>query len=392
MAEKSKEEIFALAKKYSNKKTILSSLSFVIVLAISVLSSVPEFMIDPTQVFTSRFITKLLMTLIIGVTSLVCFIMIGGNNNALNEASEIYKARSVFRASVEKVIPKYGAFKQWVERKRRPQKQREVNLRVLRSVGITNPLYLDLDINDLRDLVKAPNKELAKQYGVRQITEDQYNTILAIKEGKYAMKHLNINDYLYEKTIGIDETDEEMLVKQYKKRTLMFTENISSKMLFTIVIAVVLGVIGWSTADNIGQDMTPAQRAFTIIWDILSKLATATTSAMMGYYDGGKFNDFDARYLQVKTNVHTQFLGDTEFVVKTDKELAMEEYVKYHQKQEEAERKRLGLSDVNVLPAPKEDETESKTEETSQTKSDTGEIQSTPGGEKSEDSSGAEEV
>lgn len=357
MAENRKEEIFKIAQKYSNKKTLLSILSFIIVLSISILSSIPEFMINPEQIFTSRFITKLIMTLVIGVTSLVCFIFIGGNNNALNEASEIYKARNIFRQSVAKVLEQYGKFKQWVERKRRPQKQKEVNQRILRSIGLSNTAYLDkLEINELRDLTKAPNKELAKKYGVRQITEDQYNTIVDIRNGKYAMKYLNINDYLYEKTMGVDETDEEMLVKQYKKRTLMFTETVSSKMLVTIVISVVFGIIGWSTADTIAQDMTVAQKAFTIIWDILSKLATAVLSAMMGYYDGGKFNDFDARYLQVKTNVHTQFLTDTDFVPKTEQELAMEEFIQYHQEQEAEERKRLGL-ETNLIGGPKDNET-----------------------------------
>lgn len=351
MADKPRDDILKLAKKYSNKKTVLSTLSFTVVLAISILSAIPEFMIDPTQILTSRFVTKLIMTLIIGVVSLVCFIMIGSNNNALNQASEIYKARNTFRESVSSVIKQYSRFKQWVEVKRRPQKQKEVNERVLRHAGITNMHYLELDFTTLNDLVLAPNMELAKKYGVRQLTPEQRDLIVDIKNGKYTIQFLNINDYLYEKTIGIDETDEEMLVKQYKKRTLMFTETISSKMLITICIAVIFGAIGWDTTGTIGQDLTAVQKTFTILWDILSKLANAIVSAMMGYYDGGKFNDFDARYLQVKTHVHTQFLEDTSFVAKTDKELAVEEFKEYHQQQEEEERRRLGLSST-LLSGP----------------------------------------
>lgn len=350
--QKSKEDMLVIAKKYTNKKTGLSILSFILVLIVAVLSAIPEFMINPSQIATSKFVTKLIMSLIIGVTSLICFVMIGSNSNALNEASEIYKARNNFRESVAKIFPEYHKFKQWIELKRRPLKQKEVYERILHTIGISNLHYLDLDLLELKNLVDAPDMNLAKKYGIRQITQEQYEVIYGIKTGRYALKFLDVNDFLYEKTIGLNETDEEMLAKQYKKRTLMFTEAISSKVLITIVISVALGVIGWSTAENIGGDMTTAQRIFTILWDILSKLVTAAVSAMMGYMDGGKYNDFDARYLQVKTNVHIQFFSDTDFVAKTEKELAMDEFIKYHQEQEEEERKRLGLSS-NILPPPK---------------------------------------
>lgn len=342
---KTTDDLIKVAKKYSDKKTVLALLSFVMVLGITVLSSIPEFMIDPSQITTSKFVTKLLMSLIIGITSLVCFILIGGTSNSLNVVSDIYKARKAFRESAKDIIDNhYSAFKQWVERVRRPAKQLEVNKRVLRHVGITNLVYLDLDESQLKDLTIAPNKELGDQYGVRQITQEQFDTIMAIKNGKTAMNFLSVDDYLLERTMGIEQTDEETLVNQFKKRNLMFGERIVSRILMLVVTGVTLGCIGWSALEEMGNDMTQAQRIFTIVWDILSKLATATSSAFIGFFDGGKFNDFDASYLQIKTNVHSQFKEDTTFKPLTDKELAKEEYVKYHQQQEEEERKRLGLN------------------------------------------------
>ena len=117
---KTPEELLKLARKYSDKKTVLAFLSFILVLAITILSSIPEFVIKPEQILTAKFITKLVMTLIIGVTALVCFILIGGTSNGLNPVSEIYKAREAFRASAKDIIDHcYSAFKQWVERVRR---------------------------------------------------------------------------------------------------------------------------------------------------------------------------------------------------------------------------------------------------------------------------------
>jgi len=347
---KTPEDIIKMAKQYSDKKTVLAFLSFILVLAITILSSIPEFVINPSQVLTTKFVTKLIMTLVIGVTSLVCFILIGGTSNSLNQVSEIYKARDSFRTSAKDIIDNhYAAFKQWVERVRRPAKQKEVNQRVLRHIGITNMMYLDLDESTLRDLVKAPNKELGEKYGVRQITQEQFDVIMAIKTGKTAMKFLSVDDYVLEKTMGIEQTDEEVLVNQFKKRNWMFGERVGSRVLIIVVVAVTLGCIGWSTLDSMAEDMTVAQRTFTIIWDVLTKLATAISSAFIGFIDGGKFNDFDASYLQVKVNVHSQFKADKDFKPLSEQELAKEEFIKYHQEQEAEERKRLGL-DAPLIP------------------------------------------
>ena len=58
---KTPEDLIKIAKKYSNKKTVLAFLSFILVLAITILSSIPEFVINPAQVLTAKFLTKLIM-------------------------------------------------------------------------------------------------------------------------------------------------------------------------------------------------------------------------------------------------------------------------------------------------------------------------------------------
>lgn len=354
MNTKTPEDLIKTAKKYADKKTVLAFLSFIMILAITILSSIPEFIIAPEQVMTLKFVTKLIMTLIIGITSLVCFIFIGGTVNSLNPLSAIYISRDNFRKSAKDIIENhYTAFKQWVVRIRRPAKQLEVNKRVLRHVGINNLAYLDLDESTLRNLMTAPDKELGELYGIRQISQEQFDAIMAIKSGKTSMRFLNVDDYLLEKTMGVDQTDEEVLVNQFKKRNLMFGERICSRILVVIVSAVTFGCIGWSTMQNLDGDMSTMQRTFTIIWDILTKLATAISSAFIGFFDGGKFNDFDASYLQIKVNVHSQFKEDKDFKPLSEQELAKQEYIKYHQEQEEAERKRLEFKS-NLISTGKE--------------------------------------
>lgn len=340
--QKHTDNIIKLAKQYSNKKTVLAILSFILILGITILSSIPEFIIQPDQILTTKFATKLIMTVIIGVVSLVCFIFISSTSNGLNPISNICRAREAFRHSAKDIIENhYLAFKQWVIKVRRPAKQLEVDKRELRKVGITNLAYLELNECDLRNLMVAPDKELGERYGVRQITKEQFDVIMNIKKGKSTIKFLSVDDYLLEKTMGVDQTDEEILVNQFKKRNLMFGEKISSRVLILVVVAVTFGCIKWSVDKNLEGDMDTIQRTFTIIWDILSKLFTAVSSALIGYFDGGKFNDFDANYLQIKTNVHIQYLSDKEFKPLTEQELAREEFIKYHQKMEDANRNLL---------------------------------------------------
>ena len=340
--QKHTDNIIKLAKQYSNKKTVLAILSFILVLGITILSSIPEFIIQPDQILTTKFATKLIMTIIIGVVSLVCFIFISSTSNSLNPISNICRARDDFRHSAKNIIENhYSAFKQWVMKVRRPAKQLEVDKRELRKVGITNLSYLEINECDLRNLMVAPDKELGERYGVRQITKEQFDVIMNIKKGKSAIKFLSVDDYLLEKTMGVDLTDEEILVNQFKKRNLMFGEKISSRVLILVVVAVTFGCIKWSVDKSLEGDMDTMQRTFTIIWDILSKLFTAVSSALIGYFDGGKFNDFDANYLQIKTNVHIQYLSDKEFKPLTEQELAREEFIKYHQKMEDANRNLL---------------------------------------------------
>lgn len=348
-------EFWKEAKRYINKKTALAIFTFLIFLVLAVLSSIPEFQLNPQEIATQKFWTKMIMSLIISATSLVCFIIIGQSSNASVQASDIYIARRDFKVSVEGIIngenEKLNAFDQRINTKFHPKAQEERIREDLNAVGLTDRRYLKLTKQELAECLKNPIEIAGKEY-LDTISKKQYEVLLGIKEGRSNIKFPKYNDYLYEKSITVGKTVPEAIANQFKKRNAIMYSVAGRRMLSIIVFSVVFAMIGWSTVEIIGEDMSNAQRTFSIVWDIISKLATAISSAFIGFTEGKKFNDFDASYLQLKIQVHKAFENDRDFVPKTANELAHEKFVESKKKEVEKQNieyaKQIGLTDSNL--------------------------------------------
>ena len=120
-------------------------------------------------------------------------------------------------------------------------------------------------------------------------------------------------------------------------------QKIGSKVLAIIVVSMVFGMIGWSTVETIVGEEDATARTFSIIWDILSKCGTAISSALLGFLDGGKFNDYDSDFLNEKIGVHKTYFNDKDFKPLTEEELAREEHIERVRKANEEAAKQLGI-------------------------------------------------
>ena len=324
------EQVFAQVKKYSNRKTIISLLALFAVSIVSVVSSVPNLWIDPTIIFTVKFITKLLMSMLIGTTSMLCFIFMSQTNNGENPKSKLFVSRLKFRESAEKILQpqEFKRFKQWAIQVRRPSQTNEQYTLALSKVGLTDERILSLNMEEIAELKERPLKKGTNEY-YSKLTKEQYKVVYDIKTGKYALKFLAPSDYLSETTKAQGKTSEQILSEQYEKRTFMFAEKLATKVLFITAMSILFGSIAWQTSETIGGDGSEIQKWTTIIFDIAGKLSTGATSAFMGWKAGEQFNDFDADYLDLKRTIHLEYYSDNEFVAKTDNELAREDYIKY---------------------------------------------------------------
>lgn len=327
-------EALANAKKYSNKKTILSAISMLLVIGIGVVSAIPEFVLSADKLSTSKFWTNTIINIIIGLTAFVCMLLIGQNSNALNTESKICKARAIFRAKTKVIAESmYSKFKQWIENVFNPTQQIEKNKNLLRYCGIANEKYLDLSLSELESLKTIPTKEF------KTLTEEQFEVLKAIKTGKSAIKFPSVNSYLSEKTIGLNMTTAELLSEQHKTTVKRFSATIITRIISMTGIAIIFGLMGWSAIDDIGDNV----RTAIIIWNILSRLFTAFINSFLGFYDGGRFNDFDSEFLEEKTKVLYQFENDKEFKEKSEEELAKEEFINFTKKKNEEYAKSIGL-------------------------------------------------
>ena len=170
-----------------SKKLVLGLLSFVLVLAMIVVSAFSELSMDPSNWKSSAFISKELIQVAIAVMSMVCFINIGRSGNALDSRSELAKSRKEFNESISKIKESgINAFLQWVKQVKQKADQQDENEYLLNSVGIENKAYLDLSESELRNLLEQPYSAELPQGKVffKQLNEKQLDVILKIKNGK----------------------------------------------------------------------------------------------------------------------------------------------------------------------------------------------------------------
>ena len=328
------DEMSRLAQKYNNKKTILAVISLLLVVGLGVLSAIPEFMLSPEKIRTAKFWTNTIVNIIMGLTSFICLMLIGQTSNSANKISQIYKARNVFRELAEDITKNhYNAFRQWLNKVFHPSQQKEKNIALLHSVGISNLKYLDLDIEEIKNLETTPTKELKK------LTKEQIKALVDIKTGKTAIRFTDCNAYLSESKSLTYQVPAERIANQYRTTVASVGATVLSRLILMVGIAVAFGLIGWSTI----QDISDGERVATIVWNILARLFTTFTNAFMGYFDGGRFNDRDADFLNEKVAIIYRFKDDKSFKPLTEEEEAKEEFIAFVKEKEKENSKQLGI-------------------------------------------------
>lgn len=105
---------------FTNKKILLGGLTMVLVLAIIVVSSFWPFILDPSRIGTTQFITDQMIIMAITIATTVSMMFISQASNALNPNSELAKAKVEFKKSIEKIL-EHTVFYQWIKRVLQPR-------------------------------------------------------------------------------------------------------------------------------------------------------------------------------------------------------------------------------------------------------------------------------
>lgn len=320
-----------------SKKLVLGVLSFLLVLAVIVVSAFSELTMNPSNWKSSAFISKELIQVAIAVMSMVCFINIGKSGNDLDSRSNIARARKEFMESIDKIKSKgVNGFLQWVKHTKQKIDQQDENESLLHSVGITNLAYLDLSYNELETLLSQPySKELpsGKTY-FNQINKEQHDTILKIKNGKNAIPFINPTEYLVLSKGSRVVSDSRKLSQQAKKETMTMVVDVGSRMVSVLMFGMIMGAF---VVESLSEDADITRN----LMNLFTRLSTALTSAFMGYMSGCKLNDITAEYINIKIAVHLQYLDDREFKPLSEQEIAKRNFAEFVKKENENEIKKI---------------------------------------------------
>lgn len=316
-------------RKGINKKIALGIFSIFMCLGLIIVCSFVPFIIDPTRWQTNEFLTDELLIVAIVIMSMISVMFIGQASNAQNPDSRIAKARVEFFTSLKTVIEKnVNAFRQWIKKVLQPEDIQTIKERKLRRIGIDDVLILELDDVQLKALLNGAGRypiESSKDENDRKgryfkkITKDQYDALMIIRKTEFKIKFVEPEYYLSVKNLTDSRTVSERAINEGKKKGFFLTASVSSKLILTIVSAMIFA--------SLVRDMTQSVDQATAWAKFLSRLWAMITSSFMGYIVGAQMNDIDAEYIEMRVQVHTRYLQDTEFKPLSQQEEAKQEFV-----------------------------------------------------------------
>lgn len=319
-----------------NRKVLLGLFSILMCFGLIVVCSFVPFIIDPKQWQTNEFLTDELIISAIVIMSMISVMFIGQASNAQNERSRVAKARVEFFASLKNVIERgVNAFRQWIRKVLQPEDIEAIKERRLRSLGIDDLLILELDEVQLLELSKAAQKypipnaekeEDKKGRYFRKITEEQYKGLMIIRKTELKIKFVEPEYYLSVKNLTDTRTVSERAVNESKKKRFFLSASILSKLIVTIVSAMIFA--------SLVRDLSAEADAATAWAKFCARVWAMVSSSFMGYIVGTQMNDIDAEYIEMRVQVHTRYMQDSGFKPLSQQEEAKQEFIERVEKEQ----------------------------------------------------------
>lgn len=303
-------------KKYVNRKILLGVSSLLMCVALIAICSFVPFIIDPTQWQTTEFLTDELIICAVVIFSIIAAMFIGQASNAQNPQSKLAKSRVQFFEVVTK-ITNLSSFGQWVKKVLQPRDIQTIKERKMRLVGIEDFSVLDLEYAEIRSLLETPQKYNGKYY--KGLSKKQVDTLIKIKKNKVKIDLVEPDYYLSVKNLIDNRTITERSSKEGTKKSLYLTRSIVSKLLLTIVTAMIFA--------SLMRDLTASVDVAKAAQNFLSRIWSMCSSSFMGFIVGTQINDIDAEYIEMRIAVQNMFLQDKDFKPLSTQEEAKMEFI-----------------------------------------------------------------
>lgn len=306
-------------KKIFNRKIILGALTIVIAAIFIGITSFVPFIIKPENIGTAQFWTDELIIVAITILSLFSAMFIGQASNAQNSQSNIAKAKVRFIESLKLIVSR-NAFCQWVKKVLQPNDIQAIKERELRRIGIDDYTILKLEDAQIKELANNPQKYNDRYYS--QLDKKKVDYILSLKDGAKRVKLVEPGYYLTVSSIDSDRTVSEKSGREQKVKGIRLVVSVLSKIVLTLVPAMIFAMFVKETVEGAG-DGQAAEAAARFV----SRMLALVSSAFFGYMVGCQMNDIDADYINLKSDVHSEFIEDKNFVPVDQQELAKQEYI-----------------------------------------------------------------
>lgn len=307
-------------KKYKDKRIILAVFAILIAVVIICISSFLPLLIDPSKFLTIEFLTNTMITIAIVIFGTIACLIIGQISNETKSNSKFSIAKNEFKETLS-TIKNFNYFSQWVRKVLQVNDYNEIKKNILIKNGITiynDYSYLDLTIEEIKSLEGKSQKFGEHFYA--SLTKEQVKCLLNIKSGKIKLHFVEPVYYLTINNRDTNKTISERSGNEGNKKTALVMLSLGSKIVMTILVAMVFASLVPNTDANTGSIATQ-------FYTMFSRLFTLLTSSFMGYKVGCEMNDIDASFLELKTIVLKMYLADKTFTPLSEEEMAKAQYI-----------------------------------------------------------------
>ena len=296
-----------IRERFSDRKIVLGILSFILCLGIVIVSSFFPFIIDPTHLDITTFLTNELIIFAITIASLVSIMLVAQSLNAKDIGSKVYKAEQEFIKSRFSIDSDTLFFK-WVKKELQPRDKRNIIIRKLELLAIPKESafdYYDLTISEIENLVNLKTYTTEKGVVIRGLNAEQVKGIIKLKKQMPKLKFVEPSYYTTTQSFNATKTLSEIATKENQHKAGVLTTEIIGKLLITFITAFIFG----SLVYDIGNEPKVSQALITFF----SRLWAMCSAGFLGYRTGIKINNIDAFYVNKRIEVHKLYREDIKF-------------------------------------------------------------------------------
>lgn len=289
-------------KTLSNKKITLGLLTILLIFLIIVVSSFWPFIIDPSKLSTTEFLTDELIITAIILSTTISILFVAQASNASKPESEIARAKVEFAKSMSRIERRTDFF-QWVKKVLQPRDREEMAKREADRLMLPREV-LSMEPWEIVTLVERVEIG-GRHYGPYPLKT--LKRAILTKERIARMSFVAPNYYTSVTTMQADRTLSEMAKNENAKKVSTTVLQLSLRIAVTWIGAFILG--------SLVRDMTQDGGSTAQAWmRFLSRAFAFGSSCFLGYYMGCQLNDLDAAYISKRVEVHSLYLEDKAFV------------------------------------------------------------------------------